>query len=94
MWCIPTAAKNVVNAHKFINYMMEPEVIAKCTNDTHYANANLAANKFVDPAILSDPSLYPDDEVKKRLWTPKSVSSEVQEARTRAWNTIKAGSPS
>ena len=94
MWCIPAAAKHVENAHKFINYMMEPEVIAKCTNDTHYANANLAANKFVDPAILADPSLYPDDEVKKRLWTPKSVSSEVEQARTRAWSTIKAGSPS
>jgi putrescine transport system substrate-binding protein len=94
MWCIPAAAKHVDNAHKFINYMMEPEVIAKCTNETHYANANLAANKFVDPAILSDSSLYPDDEVKKRLWTPKSVNSEVEQARTRAWSIIKTGSPS
>ena len=73
---------------------MEPEVIAKCTNYTHYANANLAANKFVDSAILDDPSLYPDDEVKERLWTPKSVNSEVEQARTRAWNAIKTGSPS
>ena len=94
MWCIPAKAKHVDNAHKFINYMMEPEVIAKCTNYTHYANANLAANKFVDPDILNDPSLYPDDEVKERLWTPKSVNSEVEQARTRAWNAIKTGSPS
>ena len=94
MWCIPAKAKHVDNAHKFINYMMEPEVIAKCTNYTHYANANLAANKFVDSAILDDPSLYPDDEVKERLWTPKSVNSEVEQARTRAWNAIKTGSPS
>jgi putrescine transport system substrate-binding protein len=72
IWCIPADAKHVDNAHKFINYMMEPEVIAKCTNYTNYANANLAANKFVDPAILADPAVYPDDELKKRLWTQKS----------------------
>ncbi len=59
IWCIPAGAKHVDNAHKFINYMMEPEVIAKCTNYTHYANANLAANKFVDPVILADPAVYP-----------------------------------
>ncbi len=56
IWCIPADAKHVDNAHKFINYLMEPEVIAKCTNYTNYANVNLAANKFVDPAILADPA--------------------------------------
>jgi putrescine transport system substrate-binding protein len=92
-WCIPASAKHVDNAHKFINYLMEPEVIAKCTNLIHYANANRAATKFVDPAILADPAVYPDDEVKKRLWIQKSMSPEVQQARTRAWSTIKTGSP-
>ena len=94
IWCIPADAKHVDNAHKFINYMLEPEVIAKCTNYTNYANANLAANKFVEPAILADPAVYPDDELKKRLWTQKSVSSDVQRIRTRTWSTIKTGSPS
>ena len=93
-WCIPADAKHVENAHKFINYMMEPEVIAKCTNYTNYANANLAANKFVDPAILDDPAVYPDEELKKRLWTQKSVTSDVEKLRTKAWIAIKTGSPS
>ncbi|MBZ0260910.1 MAG: extracellular solute-binding protein, partial [Hyphomicrobiales bacterium] len=93
-WCIPTDAKHVNNAHKFINYMMEPEVIAKCTNYTHYANSNREANRFVDPAILADPAVYPDDEVKKRLWTQKSVSAAAEKERLRAWFTIKTGSPS
>ena len=72
--------------------MMEPEVIAKCTNYTNYANANLAADKFVDPAILADPAVYPDEDLKKRLWTQKSVTSEVERLRTRAWIAIKTGS--
>lgn len=94
LWCIPFDAKHVENARKFINYMMEPEVIAKCTNYIHYANTNLAANKFVDPAIPADPAVYPDEGVKKRLWTRKSVGPDVERARMRAWSTIKTGSPS
>ena len=39
------------HAYKFLNFMLEPEVIAKCTNLTNYANANLAAKPFIDPAI-------------------------------------------
>ena len=93
VWCIPRGAQHVDNAHKFINYLLEPEVIAKCTNFTHYANANHAANKFVDPAILADPAVYPDNEVKKRLWTQKSVSNQVEKVRMKAWLAIKTGSP-
>ena len=57
------------NAHKFINYMMEPEVIAKCTNFTNYANANKAAKPFIDKAVLEDPAVYPERRHQKRLWT-------------------------
>jgi putrescine transport system substrate-binding protein len=94
LWCIPADAKRVDNAHKFINYLMRPEVIAKCTNLTNYANANTAANKFVSPEILADPAVYPTDEIKKRLWTEKTLSADMERARTRAWSTIKTGSPS
>jgi putrescine transport system substrate-binding protein len=94
LWCIPADAKHVDNAHKFINYLLDPEVVAKCTNFTNYANANIVANKFVDAAILADPAIYPDDELKKRLWTLKTASQEIERARTRAWSTIKTGSPS
>ena len=92
IWCVLADSKHVDNAHKFINYMLEPEVIAKCTNYTHYANANRAATKFVDPAILADPAVYPDEETRKRLWTQKSVSATVERDRIKAWTAIKTGS--
>ena len=44
--------------------MLRPEVIAACTNYTGYANANAAAMPFVDPAITSDPAIYPDAETR------------------------------
>lgn len=91
-WIIPADAPHVAEAHEFLNYMMEPEVIAKATNYTTYANANKDANAFVDAAILENPAVYPDDEVKKRIWLPEAVSAEYDSARTRAWQTILTGS--
>ncbi len=92
VWCIPADAPHKENAYKFVDFMMEPEVIAKCTNFTNYANANLPANEFVDPAVLADPAVYPDAAIKERLWTPIPLTPELERAMTRAWSTIKTGS--
>lgn len=89
--CMPADAAHSEAAYKFLNYMLQPEVIAKCTNFTNYANANLAANPFVDPAILANPAVYPNDAVKARLWAPKPFTEEQDRALTRAWQAIKSG---
>ncbi len=91
VWAVPADAANVDNAYLFLDYMMRPEVIAAATNYTGYANANKASTPFVDPSILNDPAIYPDEETTKRLWTPKPFTEDQDRAMTRAWTTIKAG---
>jgi putrescine transport system substrate-binding protein len=91
LWAMPADAPNVDNAYAFLDFMLRPEVIAACTNYTGYANANKAANAFVDPAILGDPAVYPDAETLSRLFTPKPQSEEQDRAITRAWTAVKAG---
>lgn len=89
--CIPTDAQHKENAYKFLDYMLQPEVIAKCTNYTNYANGNAASKAFVDPAVLADPAVYPDEATIKLLWAPKPFSEEQDRAITRAWQDIKSG---
>lgn len=91
MMVIPSDAPHVDNAHKFLNYMMEPEVIAKCSNFTNYANANIASKPFVDPSLLSNPAIYPDAAVLKRLYAPKPTSEEQDRELARAFQSIKSG---
>ena len=91
LWSIPADARNVENAHKFIDYLLRPEVIAACTNFIGYANANKAATAFVDPAIAGDPAVYPDAETLSRLFTPRPQTPEQDAAITRIWNQIKTG---
>ncbi len=91
LWSMPTDAPNVENGYKFIDYLLRPEVIAKCTDFTGYANANKAATPLVDPAISGDPAVYPDAETLSRLYTPKPQTPQQEEAMTRLWTEIKTG---
>ena len=68
-FAIPKDAKNVEEAHIFINYMLRPEVAAKNSNFVAYANGNLASQKLIDKAVLNDPTIYPDAATMKDLYT-------------------------
>ncbi len=64
---IPADAKHPGNAHLFLDFLLRPEVIAPISDFTGYANPNRDATALVDPAITSDPAIYPDAEVQSRL---------------------------
>ena len=61
------------------------------TTGLDYANANKAATPFVDPAVASDPAVYPDAETLKRMYTPQPQTEAQEEAMTRVWTEIKTG---
>src|SRR5580704_5858160 len=61
---IPASAPHPEAAHEFLNFILEPQVIAAITNDIHYGNDNLAARPFVKSEILNDPAVYPPPELR------------------------------
>jgi putrescine transport system substrate-binding protein len=91
MWAMPADAANIENGYRFMDYMLRPEVVAKCTDFTGYANANKAATALVDPSISGDPAVYPDAETLTRLYTPRPLTPEQETALTRIWTEIKTG---
>ncbi|MBO3758917.1 polyamine ABC transporter substrate-binding protein [Ciceribacter sp. L1K23] len=96
MWfdnlAIPADAKNVEEAHEFINYMMKPEVIAKASNYVQYANGNLASQQFLDEEVFKNPSVYPTEETVKKLFTISPYGPREQRVLNRVWTQIKTGS--
>jgi putrescine transport system substrate-binding protein len=88
---IPAGAPHPRAAHKFINFILDPHVIADITNDTHYGNDNLSARPFVKPEILHDPAIYPPPEVRARLFLPAEYDTRYQRMQTRTWTRIKSG---
>ncbi len=88
---IPKDSKHPGNAHAFINFLMNPKVIAKVTDHVAYANANKDATALIDPEIAGDTGVYPPEAVRAKLVDPKSLPEAVQRQRVRAWTAIKSG---
>ena len=95
MWfdnlAIPADAKNVEEAHAFINFLMKPEVIAKASNYVQYANGNLASQKFIDESVLKNPSVYPNEATLAKLFTISPYDPRAQRVINREWTAIKTG---
>ncbi|MCA1939772.1 MAG: polyamine ABC transporter substrate-binding protein [Caenispirillum bisanense] len=95
MWfdtlAIPADAPHPENAHKFINYILQPQVVGAITNYVSYANAVPASKDVVDPEIWNNPSIFPTDEVKQKLFVDKPANQKLDRLRTRTWNKIKTG---
>jgi putrescine transport system substrate-binding protein len=90
-WLIPAGAPHVEAAYKFLNYMLDPKVIAATTNEIHYGNDNAAANKFVSPDVLENPAIYPTSAMAAHLYQSEEVSPATERLRTRSWTRIKTG---
>jgi putrescine transport system substrate-binding protein len=88
---IPADAKNVAEAYELINYLYRPEVAAKNSDFLSYASGNLASQKLVDPKILNDKSIYPDDATLKKLFVITARDPATQRVINRLWTRVKTG---
>lgn len=88
---IPGDAPHPDNAHRFIDYMLRPEVAAAISNSVSYPTPNLAATGLVKPEIRDDPGIYPPDSVRRLLYIDRPAPRAYERARVRAWNRMKSG---
>ena len=91
MMAIPADAPHPQNAHAFINYILTPEVAGAISNAVSYASPNAKALESVDEELKNDSSVYPNAQVKQRLFADKTLNSDVDRAFTRAFTRVKAG---
>jgi spermidine/putrescine-binding protein len=86
---IPKGARNLDAAYEFINFVTEPEIMARIVNDVHYAGANQAALPIIDEAIRNDPAIYPPREVLDRCELIEDLG-ETTPLLDELWTEIKA----
>ncbi len=91
MLAIPVDAPHPENALKFINFLMEPEIIAGVTNQVRYANANLSANEFVDKSVLENAGIYPTKAMSEKNFILPPYPQKVDRQALRMWSRIKTG---
>ena len=91
MMAIPADAPRPANAHRFIDYLMRPEVIAKASNHVLFANGNAAATAHLNPELLADPGIYPPASVRDKLYVTQPYPAEVERFMAVLWSRIKGG---
>lgn len=91
MLAIPKDAKHPQNAHKFINFLMRPDIIADISNFVSYANVVPASKPLLDKNIRENPGVYPSAEIQKHLFTFAVVPPKIDRIYTRVWTTVKTG---
>ncbi|MGN9404453.1 polyamine ABC transporter substrate-binding protein [Pseudomonas syringae] len=84
-------APNPQQGLAFINYMLDPEVIAKTANFTLYPSANKDAKQYIDPKLRSNSSVYLDKETIGRLFPLEPLPLKIERIRTRVWVKVKSG---
>jgi putrescine transport system substrate-binding protein len=95
MWfdnlAIPKDARHVDEAHALIDFLLRPDIAARNTNFIRYANGNLASQKYIDRAILEDPTIYPSPELMQRFYTIAAHDQATTRLINRLWTRIKTG---
>ncbi len=91
MLAIPADAQHPDNAHAFINFIMQPEIVAAITNYVFYRNPNKEATQYVDDDIKNNPGIYPPPDVSAKLFALLPHSADYDRELTRAWTQIKTG---
>ena len=80
---IPSEAPDKDAAYSFMDYIMQPEVAAKCTDYIGYYSTNKAADEMVNPDLV-----VPDDVTKGEI--VQNVSQDADAQYQKNWTEFKA----
>lgn len=75
----------------FVNFPMEPAVMAGVKNSVEYANGNAASLPFGDETLRNDPAVYPAGEDRRKLHPVHVDSQEYSRNLNRAWMRVRTG---
>jgi putrescine transport system substrate-binding protein len=88
---IPKDAPHLEEAYLFIDYLLRPDVAARNTKATNFANGVGPSRPFVAKEIAQNPSVYPAEATMKRLFTVTAPDQSLQKLVTRLWTLVKTG---
>lgn len=88
---MPADAPHKDNAYVFMNFLMRPDIAADIANSVWYANSNKSARQYMQPEMLRDPAIYPDEEVWQRTYPILALGPKLERPRTRAFARVKSG---
>lgn len=78
-------ALHPVAAHAWINYILDPTVMAIISNSRFYPNPNKDSFPFLNAEVAEDPAIYPPEDVYRKLEIFKPFTPAELEKYQRIW---------
>jgi spermidine/putrescine transport system substrate-binding protein len=86
-----SGTKHPIAAHLFLNHILDAQVSADNTNFIGYMGPNAAAKELIDPAILANPAVNPDQGLVDKLYELINQSQDVRDQYLTRWQTLRGG---
>jgi len=90
-FAIPIDAPHLAEAYQFIDFMLRPDIAARNTKATNFANGAGPPRTRIEKSIADDPAVYPSAETMRRIFTVTTPNQSEQKLITRLWTTVKTG---
>ncbi len=87
---IPAQAPNPELAHAFINFILDAEIGAQLSEYNLFASPNAAALELIDPEVLENPAIFPDEETMDRLYFNRQLTGDEMRLLDTVWTTVKS----
>lgn len=87
---IPADAPHPDNAHRLIDFLMDPAIAAENSNHIHFPNGNAAAQPAMLPE-LANAAVFPDPQQAAKLIPEHAKSEQYVRLRTRMWTRFRTG---
>ena len=82
-------APNLENAHKFINFMLRPEMAKQVSFGIGHSTANLAAVKLMPKKLQDDPIANPDAKTMRRGEIQLDLDDKTRRIYEKYWERLK-----
>jgi len=82
---IPKGSLKKATAELFINFILEPEVIADVSNYQWYANAIPSSEQYIDSEILEDESIYISEDILNSCMFLSDIPQDYYSEYNRIW---------
>ena len=91
MMAIPKNARHPENAHRFIDFLLRPEIAAQIVQSTLMAVPNTEMKKHLPKSLQNNPLIFIPDYALKNLRIQESLSFRDERMLMRKWTHFKLG---
>ena len=87
--CIPKNAKNVENAHKFIDFMCSTKIAAVNCKFSSFSTTRKNVYKILDSNVKNNPIAYPTKNALNKCETQKFLDEQTEKTISELWEQVK-----